>query len=109
MAVNQIVLDTLVAPTYTCDVSSHSHCRSPRQYLDETVEKKRATGCLSTFLPAPLEGYECLPSLSSSKGPALPVPRPGRCGINVWCYKTEVKGKDANRSCQAGIKGEGRA
>jgi len=49
MSVNQKVLDTLVAPTYTCVVSSHSHNHSPRQYLDETVETKRAAGSHSTF------------------------------------------------------------
>jgi len=45
MLVNQKVLDTLVAPTYTCVVSSHSYSLSPRQYLDETVETKREAGC----------------------------------------------------------------
>src|SRR6266487_4006543 len=49
MSVTQKVLDTLVAPTYTCVVSSHSHSHSPRQYLDETVETKRATDSCSTL------------------------------------------------------------
>src|SRR2546426_5566813 len=109
MAVNQKVLDTLVAPTYTCVVSSHSHCRSPRQYLDEAVEKKRATGCLSTFLRRPSKGTSLFVSFDSPKAPALPGPEPEIGDLNVWCYKTEVKGKDINRSCQATIEGEGRA
>ena len=55
-----------VGCTYT--IIGHSERRQYFGETDETVEKKRATGCLSTFLQRHSKGYECLPSLSSPKG-----------------------------------------
>jgi len=55
MALTQKVLDTLVARTYTCVVSSHSHNHSPRQYLDETIETKRAAFASHIFESASRE------------------------------------------------------
>jgi hypothetical protein len=58
MLVKQKVLDTLPAETYTCVVSSHSHSHSPRQYLDETVETKRAPIAIQPFPSANRPGVQ---------------------------------------------------
>src|SRR3989338_9527103 len=109
MRLNQKDLDTLVAPTYTCVVSSHSHNHSPRQYLDETVETKRAAHCLSALRKRHSGGCYCLQKLLSYGGSASTRPNPQKLALNVWRYKCEVKGKEVDRRCPVREKGEGRA
>src|SRR2546422_1965204 len=104
MLVNQKVLDTLVAPTYTSVVSSHSHSHSPRQYLDESVETKRAATCCHSTFPS-----ACRPGIQNvsrrfrhRRRSASGRLSPQRVDVNVWCYETEVKGKRGHPALPGG-------
>src|SRR2546425_11788109 len=102
MLVNQKVLDTLVAPTYTCVVSSHSHSHSPRQYLDETVETKRAADCHSTFPSANRPGVQVSIDACVIEGDPCLLAWAHESDLNVWCYKIEVKGKRGHPALPGG-------